>query len=99
MRHLRAIIYDESFYSKWSSDQIPLVMRIFNSEEKTRTGVSPAEILFGNSVDLNRNLLFKSSSSDVDLHPYLEQMLERQSALIKVAQETQREFDIPHEQE
>ena len=44
MRHLRAIIYDDRVFQFWSSDQLPLVTRILNSEEKTRTGVSPAEL-------------------------------------------------------
>ena len=99
MRHLRAIIYDERVFRKWSYDQLPLVMRILNSEQKTRTGVSPAELLFGNAVDLGRYLLYRPSDTpnpDHNLHEYLKQMLERQSTLIKVAQETQREFDSYH---
>jgi len=99
MRHLRAIIYDDRIYRKWSSDQVPLVMRILNSEEKSRTGLSPAELLFGNMVDLGRFLLYKpieAPDPNHDLHQYLTIMLERQSELIRVAQETQKEFDTHH---
>ena len=98
LRHLRAIIYDERVYRQWSTKQLPLIQRILNSEEKKRTGVSPAEILFGNAVNLSRHLLFQPvvTETEVDLPEYLKQMLEKQSTLIKVAQETQREFDTHH---
>ena len=99
MRHLRAMVYDDRVYNQWSTKQLPLVMRILNSEEKTRTGISPAEMLFGNAVDLGRYLLYRpkeSPDSDRDLNEHLKHMLERQSAYIKVAQETQREFDTHH---
>jgi transposase InsO family protein len=61
MRHLRAMIFHDRVYSNWSTDQLPLVMRIMNSEEKVSTGVSPAELLFGNTVNLGRQLLYRTS--------------------------------------
>jgi hypothetical protein len=99
MRHLRAIVYDERISSQWSAKQIPLVMRILNSEEKTRTGVTPAELLFGNAVDLGRYLLYRPTAPlepDRSLNEHLEKMLERQSELIRVAQETQLKHDTHH---
>ncbi|CAN0457162.1 unnamed protein product, partial [Pylaiella littoralis] len=74
-------------------------MRILNSQEKARTGVSPAEILFGNAVDLGRYLLYRPKSDpnpDRDLSTYLEQMLDRQKTLIEVARDSQQEFDSHH---
>ena len=99
MRHLRAIVFDDRVYNKWSSNQLPLVMRILNSQEKSRTGVAPAEILFGNTVDLGRYLLYRPKSApspDRNLNEHLEQMLERQKTLIEVAQASQLEFDSHH---
>lgn len=99
MRHLRAIVFEDRVYNDWSSDQLPLVMRILNSEQKTATGVSPAEILFGNAVDLGRYMLYRPSeppNPKVDLHEYMEHMLERQRVLIEVAQKSQYEFDSHH---
>ena len=99
MRHLRAIVYDDRVYNNWSTAQLPLVMRILNSQEKSRTGVSPAEILFGNAVDLGRYLLYHPKASpdpDRDLNSHLEQMLDRQKVLIEVARDSQLEFDSHH---
>jgi hypothetical protein len=82
-------------------DQLPLVMRIMNAEEKMNTGVSPAELLFGNSVDLGRELLRKPSAQvgpvkQRDLHTHMEQLLSSQKRLIEVAQATQEKHDTHH---
>ena len=99
MRHLRAIVFEDRIFHNWSTLQLPLVMRILNSEQKSRTGVSPAEILFGNTVDLGRYLLYRPTDKpnpDRDLHEHMQHMLERQRVLLEVAQATQREFDTHH---
>jgi transposase InsO family protein len=100
MRHIRAIIFDRRIIEHWSMDQLPLVMRILNSEEKTNTGVSPAELLFGNAVDLGRRLLrepiARIEGSTQDLTDYMEKMLAQQAALIDVAQQTQNNHDTHH---
>jgi transposase InsO family protein len=103
MRHLRAIIFDDRVQNRWSMDQLPLVMRILNSEEKTSTGVSPAELLFGNTVNLGRELLrrpVKDASEESipnrNLGVYMEQMLQNQRRLIEVAQATQLKKDTHH---
>jgi hypothetical protein len=57
VRHLSHIINDHRVRSNWSMDQLPLVARIMNSVEKVTTGVSPAELLFGKMLDLDRELL------------------------------------------
>jgi len=81
-------------------DHLPLVMRIFNSEEKKNTGVSPAELLFGNTVDLGRRILRDPvnppQGSDVTLSEYMEGLLQQQSLLIQVAQATQLKHDTHH---
>lgn len=99
MRHLRDIIFDDRVFKYWSSDQLPLVSRIVNSEEKTRTGISPAELLFGNTVDLGRQILRKPIrplNPNKNVSKHLEELLSRQAVLIKVAQETQKKFDSHH---
>ncbi len=100
MRHLRAIIFHHKNQDKWSKHYLPLVMRILNSEEKKNTGLSPAEILFGNSVDLGRRILHtpaaSSSEPSAPLSDYMERLLTKQAALIVIAQETQLKHDSHH---
>jgi transposase InsO family protein len=104
MRHLRALILHNRVQKSWSMDQLPLVMRILNSEEKTSTGVSPAELLFGNAVHLGRELLRRPSAlttageilPNKSLGAYMENMLLNQRRLIEVAQATQLKKDLHH---
>jgi hypothetical protein len=98
MRHLRAIIFDDRVFNKWSTDQLPLVQRILNAEENINLGVSPAEILFGGVVNLNRQLLstpssFKGSHSSQRVSDHMAFLMKRQELLLKVARETQRAQD------
>jgi transposase InsO family protein len=57
-RYLRDIIFDRGLIDKWSI-VVPLVQRIINSSTHWVTGVSPAKILFGNSVDLDRGIFLE----------------------------------------
>ena len=97
MRHLRAIILEARVQENWSCDQLPLVQRILNCEVKTNTGVSPAELLFGNAIDLGRRVLSEPvHMSEKPISEYMDNLLKRQTLLIEVAQETQRKHDTHH---
>lgn len=101
MRHLRAIVYDTRIKTTWSMDYLPLVMRILNAEEKTRTGVSPAELLFGNVVKLDARILFPAeitnrTSAPKRLSAHMDKMLKAQTDLIKIAHDTQLAHDEFH---
>ena len=99
-RHLRAIVFDKRVLGKWSKNYLPLVMRILNSEEKANTGLTPAELLFGNNVDLGRRILHepfnKPRQASETLSEYMDELLEAQATLIKVAQEKQHKHDTHH---
>jgi len=56
LRHLRAIIFDHRVKEKWNI-YLPFVQRILNSAVSQNTGVSPAQLLFGNAITLNRSIL------------------------------------------
>ena len=55
IRHLRNIIFDRDVILNWSS-YLPLVRRIFNSSIHSIIGVAPMKVIFGDAIDLNRNL-------------------------------------------
>ena len=50
IRHLTAIIADNDIRSNWPK-YLPFVQRIMNTQVKTSIGVSPTEMIFGNSVN------------------------------------------------
>jgi transposase InsO family protein len=64
LRHLRNIIFDRSVLSKWST-YLPLVKRIFNASIHSVTGVAPAKIIYGEAIDLNRNILGREESNSI----------------------------------
>jgi hypothetical protein len=100
LRHLRAIIFDKRIQCNWSMDHLPLVKRILNAEQKTSTGVSPAELLFGNAIDIGRRILYEPSlpagQEPIQLSEYMNNLLMQQNNLLQVAFETQQRTDTHH---
>ncbi len=56
LRHLRAFIGHSKVVDEWVI-KLPFVQRIMNASVHSVTGFSPASMLFGNSIDLNRNIM------------------------------------------
>ena len=72
-RHLSAILYERHSKRKWSTS-LPLVQRIMNAQVHFSIGVSLAQILFGNTVDLDRNFL--STTRDLKEQPLDDYLIE-----------------------
>jgi transposase InsO family protein len=68
-RHLRAYAYERKDRKTWYK-YLPLVQRILNASTHKSIGVSPAQIVFGNAVQLDRQLLplAESTSSSTKKH-------------------------------
>ena len=96
MRHVRSIIYDRQLKHKWSSI-LPLVQRIMNASKNTTTGTSPARIIYGNNIDLDRSL-FKEHATvpEQDISDYMLDLIDSQSRIIAIAQESQRLANDKH---
>lgn len=92
LRHLRAIMYHKNIYDNWSI-YLPMVQRIINSTVNESIGVSPAQILFGNAVTLDRGIFVKQNeiaeNERLSLSEWSADMLAKQATAIRVAQETQ----------
>jgi hypothetical protein len=111
MRHLRAIVFERKTYDTWSMDFLPLVQRIMNAQEHSTIGVSPAELLFGNAIDLYRGILIPtplsqeeeggtrravSNNPPLNLSTYCQNMLNAQANLLQVAYQNQSKHDLYH---
>ena len=55
-RHLRFIVHSRRVRGKWSK-YLPLVSRIINASYNSSLGTSPCRVMFGNRINLNRNLI------------------------------------------
>ena len=96
MRHLRAIIFDKIVIDEWE-DSLPLVQRIINSKVHLTTGVSPAQLLFGNAIDLDDQLLHEPSTVlKTSVSQWADKMLSKQKQIISLAQQLQAKQDEQH---
>lgn len=62
LRHLRAFIGHSKVVDDWVI-KLPFVQRIMNASKHSVTGYSPSEMLFGNAVNLQNNILPPATSS------------------------------------
>jgi hypothetical protein len=94
MRHARALVFDPAMHGKWSQC-LPLVQRIINATPSSATGVAPAQLVFGDMIDLNRELIVSDVSDGADsvksVPIYLQELKEAQAALIKQSAAHQEE--------
>ena len=105
IKHLRAIFFDKRILTiKDIKLCLPIVQRIMNTLEKALTGLTPAEMLFGNNLRLTERILSRPSISSpgttpVKLSEYMDKLLSRQEIILKVAREKQAAQTAFHMQE
>jgi hypothetical protein len=98
MRHLRNIIFDKNVIEQHSA-YLPLVQRIINSSIHESLGVSPAQILFGNSINLDRGIFLEHIESDLpeeNLSIWMAKMLTAQATIIEIARKNLQAKDNIH---
>jgi hypothetical protein len=99
IKYLRAIMFDKNIHTQWST-YIPLVQRIINSEIHTSTGVSPANIIYGNAINLNRGIFIPRDEIPLTpykkLSSYMGDMLHKQQTIIEVARQHQLKLNEQH---
>ena len=99
MRHLRAILLDKNTTNDWVT-YLPFVQRIMNASEHSSIGMSPAQLLFGNAVTLDKGIFLPhkygynpTSEEDVPLSEWASKMVSKQAELIRLAREHQAQSD------
>lgn len=87
-RHLRNVLFHKNVLSNWSMF-LPLVQRIFNAEVHESLGVSPAQILFGNAITLDRGIFLPHTMTGdkpgIPLSEWTSKMLHSQEEIIRIA--------------
>ena len=85
--HLRAFLFDREVRENWS-DILPLIQRIMNASRHQAIGCSPAQIIFGNSIDLDRHIVHAPSPmAEIELLPWHQNLVKMQEKLITQVQE------------
>lgn len=98
LRHLRAMIFDENIVHIWS-ECLPFVQRIINSSTESSINATPASLLFGNAIALDRGI-FLPLSPQTDkfqsISEWTSKMLSAQNAALTAAQAAQKQKDENH---
>ena len=97
--HLRTIIFDKQIKNDWSV-ALPLVQRIINASVNSTIGTSPASIIYGNNIDLDRGIFSTYhrpvNDKPVDMSEYMSKMLKAQERIITLAQNNQQLTNDAH---
>lgn len=97
-RHLRNIMFHVKVHSRWD-EFCPIVGRIKNNEICISTGVTPVELVFGRSVNLDRGILYpnyQTPTVDQPMSKYIQAQREVQSIALQIAYDTQNATDAKH---
>jgi hypothetical protein len=98
MRHLRALVYEHS-ENENIEELLPSVQRIINANCNEANQTSPAELLFGNSINLDRGIFLQESvltEMNVSLSSCASSMLKAQGQIMRKAELLQRTKDAEH---
>ena len=101
---VKAILLDKNIVNDWAIS-LPLVQRIMNASVHSSIGVSPAQLLFGNAVTLDRGIFLpqagansKSGGPTLTMSEWADKMLTKQAELSEIAQNSQKTNDDYHSQ-
>jgi len=105
VRHVKAIVNHRKIKHQWS-DVLPMVQRIINAEILYGLNVSPAQILFGNAITLDKGIFLENIPKTRDdttiaskahhLSEWMSRMLKAQADIIDIAQESQLKSHVEY---
>ena len=100
LTYLRAIVFDRNVIEDWSA-MLPMAQKIMNSQVHSVLNVSPIDLVFGQSINLELLPVPYLDSANhiatlnrVDYKDWLAQKLEKQTQLLAIAYQHQKEDDI-----
>jgi hypothetical protein len=97
-RHLRAFVFETCSTDEYERG-IPFVQRIINSAPNHKTRITPAQLLFGNMIDLDRSIILpypERQNHNIPTQQLLAQMLATQDRLSQMTREIQQKEDQIH---
>ena len=97
-RHITAYTFDRATTENYK-EILPFVQRILNSTVNDITGVSPAQLIYGNAIDIDANILL--SRDELEINPLTattstKDMLRMQEELIRISAQLLKEADDAH---
>jgi transposase InsO family protein len=97
LRHVRGLVYQIGNGNTWSR-YLPLVQRILISEVHDSISVSPAQLLYGNAINLDRGIFlpFEAAPKLNSLSKFTQEMLETQNKLLHESRKQQQAKRFAH---
>ena len=94
IRHLTAIIIDNDIRKNWPK-YLPFVQRIMNTQVKASIGISPTEMIFGNSVNHDDHFLTvpETTKRDDPPHEHIKELMAAQERILQIARRNQESHD------
>ena len=86
-RYIPAFTFDKSTQDN-NQDHIPFIMRILNTNVNERTKVAPAQLVYGNAINLDRGILIPFDETPLtpnSLTKFTSDMLTQQDNLMRIA--------------
>ena len=92
--YLRDLMFERRIIKKWSL-ALPFVQRILMTERNEVTKVTPAELLYGNAIDLDKGIFLPNAPLDAEgrevrLTEWAANMLQMQKDILEVATKLQK---------
>jgi transposase InsO family protein len=101
-RHMTSLFFDRKIKDNYRNAK-PMIQRILNSNYSDRTKISPADMLFGKAVDLDRGIFApfeeSTSTSSIPLSQTTSKMLQLQKDLMRIHREILKKGDETHNTE
>ena len=97
-RYIKAFMFDRATHENYQ-EVIPFVTRLLNTNVNERTKVAPAQIIFGNSIDLDRGILIpfdETSLTKDSMTKSSSHMLQQQKELMRIAKDNLLLADSVH---
>jgi len=96
--YLRDIMFERRIISQWSL-ALPFVQRILMTDRNEVTQTTPAELLFGNAIDLDRGIFLPHAPVDTEgkefwLSEWAAKMLQTQKNILDIATKLQKKRDF-----
>jgi len=101
-RWVRDLLHDSQVKHKYWSRYLPFAQRIHNASTIKSIGFSPAEILFGDRLSLDTNILIPQDlrvHKNTEINEWMMDRERYQDSMIKVAQKLQKTHEDEHLQE
>lgn len=92
LKHLRHLVYDLRNFTEWPT-LLPLVQRIVNATPNSLTKVTPAQLVYGNRISIDRGLLHPFSNNSTEPNSqFVQELSSAQAQLIDRIKTSQHKY-------